>query len=42
VDIRCFVIENNFSEDKIARYMKSKGYSLRATLEVDQVFMRDD
>lgn len=40
VDVECFVIENNYSENTIAEFMNSKGYKLHATLKVDQVFVR--
>lgn len=40
VDIKCFVIENNYKENTIAEFMASKGYGLDATIKVDQVFLR--
>ncbi|MDC1142803.1 FkbM family methyltransferase [Planctomycetota bacterium] len=40
VDIKYFVIENNFKENTIADFMGTKGYVLKTTIHVDQVFER--
>jgi FkbM family methyltransferase len=41
VDIQCFVIENNYGDASILDFMKARGYSLKTTLKVDQVYVRD-
>ena len=39
-DIKYFVIENNYKESTIADFMATKGYVLKTTINVDQVFER--
>ena len=40
VDIRAFSIENNYNDEDLRSYMKSKNYELRTTLEADEIYIR--